>query len=339
MKTLNVFSKLAVLALAALMVVSCGEPKDAESINQGGTMGGYSVVSKTEPFGYAQDLIVKDDICYIAQGEAGLAIFDVSDKEAPEMISSISEDVRGYSSKIAMKDSAIYLVAGSFGGTVLSVSDPGNPLVTYRNLDLKPSKHFHVMGDYMVSSNSEQGFQMASIEDPLQPDVRKSTSTDGYARAVTHSPDTTMLLVAEGEMGMAIYDISDFQEGWVEYEQLLWIDTEGYANDIISHPTDDVAFLACGTGGLQIIDYSDTANVHVTGGYDGAGYAKELLIDGDLIYMTVETYGLQVIDVSDITNPVLVGAVETEYALGVDFDDEYIYVADENEGLIIIAKP
>ncbi len=49
--------------------------------------------------------------------------------------------------------------------------------------------------------------------------------------------------------------------------------------------------------------------------------------------------GLQIIDVSDFTNPKLIGVVDTEFALGLDMDDEFIYVADEDEGLIIISIP
>ena len=43
--------------------------------------------------------------------------------------------------------------------------------------------------------------------------------------------------------------------------------------------------------------------------------------------------GLQIIDVSDVTAPKLLGAVETKFALGLDMDENYIYLADEDEGI------
>jgi len=87
------------------------------------------------------------------------------------------------------------------------------------------------------------------------------------------------------------------------------------------------------------MDYSDTSNIFVAGSFDSIGYAKDLIYDNDLIYLTTETYGLQIINVSDITKPFLVGVVPTSFALGLCKDDKYIYVADETDGLIIISIP
>ena len=59
----------------------------------------------------------------------------------------------------------------------------------------------------------------------------------------------------------------------------------------------------------------------------------------DKIFITTELRGLQIIDVSDPVNPFRIGTVQTQYAKGVTADDKYIYVADEEEGLIIISIP
>jgi hypothetical protein len=140
-------------------------------------------------------------------------------------------------------------------------------------------------------------------------------------------------------MGFAIYNISDFQEGFGDYPLISWCDTPGDAEAVTVVNSDSLAYLACGTGGLQIIDYSDTSNVHIIGSFLPGGYAKELLYSNQRIYMTTETLGLQIIDVSDPTVPALIGRVETEYALGLDMDEKHIYIADEDEGLIVISIP
>jgi hypothetical protein len=43
--------------------------------------------------------------------------------------------------------------------------------------------------------------------------------------------------------------------------------------------------------------------------------------------------------VTDATSPKLLGAVATNMALGSDMDDHYIYLADEDEGVLVISKP
>lgn len=84
-------------------------------------------------------------------------------------------------------------------------------------------------------------------------------------------------------------------------------------------------------------DTDSTYAVEIIGSYDGSGYAKELMLVDNKIYMTAS--GVQIIDVANPNSPFLIGQVVTEYSLGVDADEDYIYVADEDEGLIIISIP
>ena len=330
--------RLFLLLLSIFILIACGKPSDPESLNSQ-TTGGYSVLSRFSTPAYAQDVVVEDNLAYIAQGEGGLIIIDISDPENPQTISVTSKNVRGYCSKIAKRDSAIYLAAGTFGINVINVSNIDTPVLSVPNLGMKPAKDFHIMGDYLFTSISEQGVGICEISYSTQPDIRTEFKTIGYARNMITTADNLFLLVACGEMGLSIYNISDFQEGYGDYQLAGWKDTPGYAEDVAVFDEEDIAFLACGTAGLQILDFSDTANIFIAGFYDGGGYAKELIYENGLIYMVTETYGLQVIDVSLVSNPKLVGSVGSEYALGVDADENYIYIADEEEGLIVVSKP
>jgi hypothetical protein len=75
------------------------------------------------------------------------------------------------------------------------------------------------------------------------------------------------------------------------------------------------------------------------GSYATGGYAKELTYANGRVYVTTELRGLQVLSVVNPSSPQLIGVIDTEYALGVTVDQHYVYVADEDEGLIIIAIP
>jgi len=140
-------------------------------------------------------------------------------------------------------------------------------------------------------------------------------------------------------VGLTIYDISDFQDGYNIYPVVGWLDTPGFTEDVTIHPNLPVAFLACGTGGLVIVDYSDTANVTIVGSYNTGGYAKEVVYMENKAYVTTELRGLQIFDVSNLYLPVRIGTVETKFAMAVALDNKYVYVADEQEGLIIISIP
>jgi len=328
---------IAILSIAVL-IVSCGKPTTPESLNPVGD-GGYKIVTKFQTSAYAQDVIKKDNILYIAQGEGGLMIVDVTDVNNPASISTTTDGIRGYSAKIAMKDTAVYMATGTFGVTALSVGNLEHPRVTAPTLSMKPAKNFYVIGDYLFTAISEQGVKIANISYSIQPDIRGAILTAGYAHGLVTTADTNYLLVACGEMGLSIYNISDFQEGYGSYPLTGWSDIPGYAEAVTVLPNQKIAFLACGTTGLQVVDFSDSTNVHVVGSFDGTGYAKDVLYKNNKIFLTAEKGGLQVIDVTDVTDPKLLGLVELDYALGLDIDDDYIYVADEVDGLVIVSIP
>jgi hypothetical protein len=328
-----------ILLSCLFLLISCGKPNEPESIVPVDTSGGYKIVSKFLTSGNAQDVLKKDSLLYIAQGEGGLIIIDISDPQNPETVSVTTEDARGYSSKIALLDTVVYMAAGTFGITVIDAGNPLAPVVTVSNLGTKPARNVHVFGNFLFTANSEQGVKISDISYSTQPDPRGGVNTIGYAYGLDNSADSSLLFVACGEMGLSIFDISDFQEGFGEYPLAGWCDTPGYAEAVTVLDGDSVAFMACGTAGLQIIDYSDTSNIHIAGSYLPGGYAKELTYYDQRIFLTAEKSGLQVIDVSDITDPKLIGQVETQFALGVDTDGKYIYIADELEGLITVSIP
>lgn len=322
-----------------IIFLSCGKSTAPESLNGTKSSAGYRIVGRFQTAGRAQDVEVADTLAYIAQGEGGLMIVDIKDRKAPLAVSQTIEGIRGYCTKLVRKDTTIYLAAGTFGVNVVNASDPKNPVVTVSNLALKPARNFYIFGKYLFTAISEQGVRISEISYPTQPDIRGGINTPGYARGVAASADSTFLFVACGEMGFSIFDISDFQEGFGTYPLVGWCDTPGYAEALTVLDEHSVAFLACGTAGLQIMDYSDTSNVHIIGSLDTDGYAKEILYHNNKVYLTTELGGLKIIDVAQVNNPCLIGEIDTEYALGLAMDDHYLYVADEEEGLVIIAIP
>jgi hypothetical protein len=333
MKLIN----LTIAVIVIIILAGCGKPTTPEVVNPI-TDGGYKIISRLQTAGYAQDVIKKDNLLYIAQGEGGLMIVDVNNPVEPAVISEASEGIRGYASKIDMKDSVVYICAGSFGVSVVNVANPEHPIVSASNLSIKPAKNFHITGNYLFTAISELGVKIANISYPMQPDERKTIEPIGFARGVTTSSDTNLIFIACGEMGLSVYNISDFQDGFGDYPFVGMCNTPDYAESVVTDDEKSLAFMACGTAGLQIINYSDTTDIHIVGSYDGPGYAKELVLENNLVYMTAEKGGLQIIDVTDPANPELLGLVETEYALGIIVDNDLIYIADKVEGLIIVEE-
>ena len=325
------------LLLVSLLLLSCGTPIDPESID--GNDGGYKIVSRFTTTGYSQDVVVDNTIAYVAHGEGGLMIINISDPNKPVEITNVNEGMKGYANKVARKDSVLYIASGGFGVSVVNASDPENPQITATNLALKPAKNFLVMGNFLFTSVAEYGVQISEISYATQPDIRGGTNTPGFAQGISVSADSNYLLVACGEMGLAVFDISELQSGWGNYPMLGGVDIPEYTEDVVSHPTLPYAYIACGTAGLTIADFSDPADLKIVGRYDTGGYAKEILYKDGKVYMTTGSRGLKIFDVTSVSAPVLIGTVKTELAKGLDMDGNYLYVADEVEGLITISIP
>ena len=328
---------LTVTVTAFLLISGCGTPNDPESIMGGD--GGYKIVGKLKTSAYAQDVVVKDTLAYVAQGEGGLEIISVANHTVPMLITNLTEGCRGYSSKILLADTIVYIASGIFGITVVDVSDPFQPCTTINNRSINPGKDFCIYKNFLFTAVSEEGVLISEISYPSQPDPRGTMITPGYAQGVACSSDSNYALVAIGEMGLAFYDISQLQTGWGNYPLVKLADTEGYAENICINPDMPIAYVASGTGGLAIIDYSDTSNIKLAGKFNTGGYAKEVFYKSGKVFIATELRGLQIIDVTNPSDPYRIGTVQTAFAKGVTADDKYIYVADEEEGLIIISIP
>lgn len=328
---------LALFISGIILMAGCGKPNDPESLIPGDA--GYKVVATIPTSGFSNDVIKKDNLLYVAQGEGGLSIYNISVPTAPVLVSLTTDKLRGYAGKIDMKDSTVYLAANTFGINVVDVRQPDTPVVTVTNLGIKPARNFHVMGNWLFTAISEQGVGIADITYPTEPDIRGQFATIGYAYGLVTSADSNRLFVAGGEMGLSIYNISDFQDGYGIYPLVGWCDTPGDAESIMIDESRSLAFMACGTAGLQILDYTDTTHIFIAGSFDSTGYAKDLIYHDNLVYLSAELGGLQIIDVTDVTAPKLLGAIPTKFGLGLEMDDNYIYLADEDAGVMIISIP
>jgi len=325
------------LLFVSLFLLNCGTPVDPESID--GDDGGYKIVSRFTTTGYSQDVVVHNALAYVAHGEGGLMIINISDPNKPVAITNVNEGMKGYANKVARKDSVLYIASGGFGVSVVNAADPEDPQITATNLALKPAKNFLVMGNFLFTSVAEYGVQISEISYATQPDIRGGTNTPGFAQGICTSADSNYLLVACGEMGLAVFDISEIQSGWGNYPLVGWVDIPEYTEDVVVHPILSYAYVASGTEGLTIVDFSDPEDLKIMSRYKTGGYAKEILFKDDKVYMTTEARGLKIFNVTNVSSPLLIGTVQTEYAKGVDIDDNYVYVADEVEGLITISIP
>jgi hypothetical protein len=323
------------LFILVVFSFSCGKRKDPESLY---TDGGYKITSTFKIPGYAKDVLVDGKYCYIAQGEGGVAIVNVSNPTNPILVASLNQELRGNSTKVAKDSNIVYLTAGSFGFSSVDVSNPDTPSVVTTNINMKASKNATIRNKFLFAAVSERGVNIAKLDELGSPDIRGTTKTQGYAQAVAVTTDFQKMFVACGEMGVEAFDISDFKDGYGPYPSLSSVSATGYSSSIALNEKDKLVLVGCESYGLKVYDYSIAGALKLVGTFETDNKLVEIKFDYPYAYLCLGKGGFQVVNLSTPNSMSSVARMKISNAIGVDFDQQYIYIATNEGGIVILKK-
>ena len=125
---------------------------------------------------------------------------------------------------------------------------------------------------------------------------------------------------------------------------LGWQDSPSVALRLFAR--DGFVYLADDRGGLQIYDLPDTipaydheeiydADPELVADINTSGRTKDVHVVGNYCYLADGSGGLKVVDITDPYSPVFLDAYSTPYAYGVYATQDYIYICDRDNGLMI----
>jgi hypothetical protein len=248
---------------------------------------------------------------YVAAGEDGLQVVDVSDPANPKVVS--SHDTEGHAWDIALASGCAYLADEYHGLRVIDVADPFNPVE---------------VGFYDIPGLYEFFHGVA---------VAGSPST-GSGQVYAYVADGGFL-----GSGLRIVDISDpAQPAEVSFLPMKI----QIAEDFLPARAEDVAvangyvYLAAGTAGLRVVDVSEPAAPVEVGFYDTPGRADNLTVAGHYAYLA--DGDLRIVDVSDPTAPTLVGFYDVPYPAGtphVAVQGHHAYVTSQGIRVLDVSDP
>ena len=136
------------------------------------------------------------------------------------------------------------------------------------------------------------------------------------------------LYVAKGDLGVDIWDISDYEDP----KKCGSYDTPGYACGLSTRG--DYVYIADGDAGVQVINIADPANSHIVANFNMACATNIVLNDS---YAFVTDLGLRILDVSVPAKPKEIAYIETPgVARDLHIEGCYAYVADDWCGVRII---
>lgn len=274
---------------------------------------------------HAVDVVLKGTYAYVAGGEAGIRIIDVSNSAQPIEAGSIA--LTGYTYSVTIQGD--YLFATSWSGlSIYNISNPVLPELTgtYQQSSYSANDVF-VVGNYAYLSIPQTGFRIVDISDPTTPTmVGHMTLSFPYSVSVQGNYAYLTSL-----SGLHIINITNPASP----SQIGFYNTSGLAMDAMV--MDGLAYISVATFGLRIVNISNPYNPQPVSNYTTPGGAGGIYVNNNIAYLSAFNSGLRLIDVANPTEPVLLGTYYTpNSAQKAAVSGNLIYVAAGEAGLRIL---
>ena len=287
----------------------------------------------------AMDVVVVDGYAYVADGEGGLVIINVSTPEIPFRAGTL--DTAGFASGIAVSNGIACVADGTNGLVMVDVSNPFSPqeLAVYNT----PGEAVRVViqGSYAYVADSlgglDGGLEIVDISNPNVPvkagrhNTLNSRVTDVYV-----SGNFAFITTANN----SIHRINISNVANPSSSGTMAIGDTSRKNVFSVHGNGDYVFVGSADQAISVFDM-DLNWVSSNPGFPTADepdnvLPRDVYTVGDYLYIAEGEGGLEVFNISDINNPVQFIHYPTYGGgNGVFADGDYIYLADGESGLQI----
>lgn len=275
-----------------------------------------------------EDLVVgasDEVIAYLAEGEGGLRIVDLSDPAAPSVTGIF--DSPGYVSDIAVGVDQQTLSVHAFvadqykGLQILDVTNPAVPTLQ-GTLDGPSALAVTISNGYVILASADGFLRVIGTDDPYRPTEIASVQFSEYSvlgslRDLVGMDDRVFLLLDrpswddEAFRGLLVFHISDPMRPALAAAYPIAEPVRGLA---IGGTSPQVAYVAAGTRGLLILDVTDPERIAQVGRYEMPGVAQGVAVaetsGSRLAYVAAGPAGLRVVDVADPTGPAEVASFQ-----------------------------
>ncbi len=339
-------TRLAAIALALALIAlagSCGK-EDLYEIPDSP----YPLVGRLPLPSINESVDVIGDYAFVAGGQAGLHVVDISNPAAPLLVKTVPTTKYAENIKVlrsfaggVIRDIAM-IVEGTEGVTTYDITDPPNAVSFNQGTTAVDGNGMHAV----ERENPEQPFILFVAESwkgvrvfessPLYPGLLAYggvfADTNGYAMDLAVKGGYAY--VADDQMGLAVLDARVLVLDSVVL--VSWTDTPG--NALAVDIWGDYAFVADKRQGMSVFRINGAEAPVPVSRMPLDGWCVDIAVRDGLAFVAGNDAGLHVVDVRDPAHPRYAGNVRSSNATGVALtDDGLVLVTDEDEGLLILA--
>ena len=284
------------------------------------------LASRFRTTGSANSLVIDNAILYIADGENGLSILDISD---PGLLRQLgSHNKLGATQRIRMANMGLLLLNSDQQLLLVDVMDAWQPrLIGSHNLNTgAPVTDVQFSGDLAYVARDNSLYQI-DLREPSLPMISSEGVNQGGSRRAWIQDKT--LYVADWFSGLHIYDISNP----ARLRHKGNFHTPGSAKGVLVQH--QIAYVGDDDHGLQVIDVSKPAHSRRLTEVATGGLAYTMKRVENLLYVADHRGGFHIIDISKPELARKLSSYDTPgKAWAIDVRNNIAYVADDNAGIL-----
>ncbi len=285
---------------------------------------------------YGIDIDVAQQIAFVAQGEGGLGIYDISTPADPVLIGTYNTS--GNAQDVKAKDNLAYIADQHAGLVIVDVSIPASPFLIGGVDTNGRATAVALSGDFAYLADYNDGFKAIDISDPANPQItdEKEDGASNRILGVTLSADGMTAYVTD-RTTILVYDLSNPAIPVLKFGGGVTVDRE--ANAIALSTDEMTAYVANGENGMLVFDITDKNSLPVLlKTITTNDYVRKVTVDGGTLLLADGEGGVSLFNISDTEDPTILSTLDT---VG-DAEDVAILssnavVADGEGGLIIIS--
>lgn len=302
------------------------------------------LVSQTQTPGWAQDIWVHDGTAYVADDEQGVTFWDVSNPQDPVLLDTLQTTTRSEGVAFAPLTNLLLVnQAPPPGGLKYYNPDTKIELGSIFDAGIRMFDFVELSADTIVIAEVDnlEGLKVFKLFWDSNRSEWIDDEISGWMRETLFRGfcfDFETAYIARNQYGIKIADIA-YNTFSNDITPRGSVDTPGAARDIVLNSSKTHIIVADYQAGISIVDVTDK---------DNPVYVKSLLPEkvdqvfeveavGDTVYFLDNYNGIFATDVSDPLNPYIIGRYDTPAPMSIFVDDDnLIYVADEDLGMLIL---
>jgi len=309
---MNIKKLLVIILLVAVAGTVLGQ--DAQNVRQIGQISHWE----------AEDIAMQGDYAYVAAGNSGLRILDVTDPARPVEVGFISTP--GFAQGITIAEEYAYIADSWADFLIVDISDPTEPVeIGFYDDFPGQAEGVAITEDYVFVTYGDGGLVVLDISDPENPEMVATLETDNEYFDIVASGEHAY--IAGNESGMHILDISDP----IDPSEIGSLFGEAY--EIVVNEDEELAYIAGGAGGFRISNISDPRRPTQRAILETGGSVEAVTVAGEFAYVSDNQNGVLVIDISDPRNPAVVGGQDTNSLITGLFLHEEQYLVCGSSGM------